>query len=692
MTGTSVNGGGLAVDLLGPLAVSVDGRPVAVGGRLLAMLATLAISAGEDVSIERLARALWGDDPPADVRRTVQVYVTRLRRVIGSQAIRTIPGGYRLEVDPDRVDAARFVRMLDTARLAGDTAAEREYLAQALALWRGTPFDGLRSSWLDSAVAPQLVERHVDALERRIELDLTAGGGEELVAELRELTTRYPLRERLWGHLMTALYRAGRQADALRAYQRLYRILAEDIGVEPGQAIRELHRKMLSADTTLEVTGDHPLSGLDHLHHPRTVSLLPRTVTDFTGRTAEGDRFVAALTAARPATTVCGIDGMAGVGKSTLAVHIAHQVSGGYPDALLFVDMHGHAAGHATRTAADTLDHLLRVMGVPADRVPEELDERVAMWRTLTMRRRILLLLDDAVDAEQVRPAIPGGSGCSVIITSRRRLTDLDLTHVLSLDPMPASEATMLFRQASGVPADNPGVEHVVDLCAGLPLAIRIAATRLRHRPAWNAAELAGRLRDEHRRLPELTVGDRGVAAAFMLSYRCLTQPQQRVFRALGVHPGQQVDARSVAASCALPMTATQPLLEGLVDAHLLTQPETGRYRLHDLLRVFASEQAARNPAERDETLRRVLEYYLAAADAADRRAYPHRPWLDLPVALDNVPTFSSASDALRWFDTEVSAIAAAVNLAYERGLDEYAWRIAVAAWRLFCLRSQWTG
>ncbi|MEJ3750857.1 BTAD domain-containing putative transcriptional regulator [Actinomycetes bacterium KLBMP 9797] len=691
MTGTSTNGDGLAVEVLGPLAVSVDGRPVAVAGRLRAMLATLAMSAGEDVSIERLASGVWGDELPSDVRRTVQVYVTRLRRVIGAQAIRTTPGGYRLEVDPDRVDAARFVRMLDIARSAADPAAERAQLARALTLWRGTPFDGVRSSWLDSAVAPRLVERRVDAWERRIELDLAAGGGEELVAELRELTARHPLRERLWGHLMTALYRAGRQADALQAYQRLYRILTEDIGVEPGQAIRELHHKILSADPTLEVTADHPVSDLDPPRGPQPVSLLPRTVADFTGRTAEGDRLVAALTAVRPATTVCGIDGMAGVGKSTLAVHIAHQVSGSYPDALLFVDMHGHLAGRTPRTAADTLDHLLRVMGVPADRVPEELDERVARWRTLTMGKRILLLLDDVVDAEQVRPAIPGGAGCSVVITSRRRLTDLDLTHVLSLDPMPASEATMLFRQASGVPAGDPGVAHVVDLCAGLPLAIWIAATRLRHRPAWNAVELAGRLRDEHRRLPELTVGDRGVAAAFTLSYRCLTTPQQRVFRALGVHPGQQVDARSVAASCALPVTATQPLLEDLVDAHLLAQPATGRYRLHDLLRVFASEQAARHPAERDATLRRVLDYYVAAADAADRRAYPHRPRLDMPTAPDSVPTFGSAGEALRWFDAELNAIAAATNLAYERGLDEYAWRIPVAAWGLFCLRSQWT-
>lgn len=680
MAGTAATVG-LAVGVLGPWQLSVNGHPLAVTGRLRAMLATLAMSAGEDVSIERLASAVWEEEPPGDVRRTVQVYVTRLRRLIGAPAIRTVPGGYRLDVDPDRVDAVRFLRVLDAARLAADAAPERERLAQALALWRGTPFENVRSSWLDSVVSPMLAERYLDALERRIELDLAAGRGEELVAELRELTARYPLRERLWGQLMAALYRAGRQADALHAYQRLYRILADDIGVEPGQAVRELHVKILNADT----------SHLQQQRRPQAVSLLPRDVTDFTGRSTEGDRLVAALTATRPATTVCGIDGMAGVGKSTLAVHIAHQVSGGYPDALLFVDLHGHTAGRSPRTAADTLDHLLRVMGVPADQVPDGLDERVARWRTLTMHRRVLLILDDAVDADQVRPAIPGGAGCSVVITSRRRLTDLDLTHVLSLDPMPASEAALLFHQASGVPADERGVEDVVGLCAGLPLAIRIAAKRLRHRPAWNAAELAGRLRDEHRRLPELAIGDRGVAAAFTLSYRYLTPSQQRVFRAVGVHPGQHVDARSVAASCALPVTATQAVLEDLVDAHLLAQPVTGRYRPHDLLRVFARERAAEHPSERDESLRRVLRYYVAAADSADRRAYPHRPRIDMPAIADDPPAFDSAAEALRWFDAEVGALGTATRLAYERGWDEYAWRIPVAAWGLFCIRSQWT-
>lgn len=708
MTGMSANGG-VAVEVLGPWRVSVDGRPVAVGGRLRTMLAALAMSAGTDVSIERLATGVWGDDLPADVRRTVQVYVTRLRRVLGADAIRTVPGGYRLEVDPDRVDAVRFVRMLDTARLAGDTAAERERLAQALALWRGTPFDGVRSSWLDSVALPHLVERYVDALERRIELDLTAGHGERVIAELRVLTARYPLREQLWGLLMTALYRAGRQADALQAYQRLYRILAEDIGVEPGPAVRELHRKILCADTALASPAE-PVTKPDQTRRPprtrggaaggaassaagdpRTVSLLPRDVIDFTGRKAEGERLVAALTAARSATTVCGIDGMAGVGKSTLAVHIAHQVTGSYPDALLYVDMRGHTAGRGPRTAADTLDHLLRVLGVPADQVPEELDERVARWRTLTMGRRILLLLDDVADAAQVRPAIPGGAECSVVITSRRRLTDLDLTHVLSLDPMPAPEAAMLFHQASGAPADERGVRDVVALCAGLPLAIRIAGTRLRHRPAWNAADLAERLRDEHRRLPELAAGDRGVAAAFTLSYRCLTPLQRRVFRALGGHPGQQVDARSVAASCGLPLAATQTLLEDLVDAHLLAQQVTGRYRLHDLVRVFAGERAAEHPAERDETLRRVLDYYVAAANSADRRAYPHRPRIEMAVTADHVPAFDSAGAALRWFDAEVGTIVTATHLAYERGWDAYAWRLPVAAWGLFCLRSLWT-
>lgn len=689
----------LTIDVLGPLAVSVRGRPVAVtASRLRALLAVLAMSAGEDVSVHRLAELVWGEKPPADTRSTVQLYMMRLRRLVGADAIRTVPAGYRLQVDPSRVDAVRFQQALELAATAADAATERARLGQALALWRGAPFVGVQSAWLEQVESPRLQERYLAAVERRIELDLAAGRTDEVVAELRELTARHPLRERLWEQLMTALYRSGLQADALAAYQRLYRTLADELGVEPNHGIRELHRRILDADGTHAAHHHDPvrpavpdLGAPSPAGRPEPISQLPRDIADFTGRNGEADKLVDALTEARSTTIVYGIDGMAGAGKSALAVHVAHRVLDAYPDALLFVDLYGHTADRTPRTAAETLDHLLRVMGLPADQVPEGIDERVARWRTLTMNRRILILLDNAISAEQVRPVIPGGAGCSVVVTSRRRLTDLEPTHLLSLDPMPPTDAAALFRRTSGTTAAGAGVEEVLDLCGGLPLAIRIAGTRLRHRPAWSPAELAGRLRDQHRRLAELSLGDIGVAAAFSLSYQYLTGAQQRVFRALGVHPGSQLDARSIAAGCDLPVAAARTALEDLVDAHLLAQPAAGWYQLHDLLRVFASDQAAQHPTEREQTLAGILAYYIAAADRADRCAYPHRQRIDMPTGVNSAPTFSSAGGALEWFDIEISTLVAAARVAYERGMDDHAWRIPLAAWGCFSLRSRWS-
>ncbi|GIF77431.1 AfsR/SARP family transcriptional regulator [Asanoa siamensis] len=763
----------LTVDVLGPLAVSVDGRPLTLRpAKLRSLLAVLAMSAGDDVTISRLADSVWGEAPPVDARRTTQIHVMRLRRVIGFENIRTVPAGYRLQIAPDDVDALRFRQVLNMAAAATDPAVEREWLGQALALWRGDPFDGVTSPWLEMVESPRLTELYVAAQERRIELDLELEPAGDLIAELRELTARYPLRERLWGHLMTALFRSGRQADALAAYQRLYRTLAEELGAEPTPAVRDLHRRMLSGDPTLTaLRGRATRTQLPQSHHngsfgrmlrenrerlamsrdalaervglshltvyamesghalppPTSVGLLcdamwltgdrrsrlenaakaerdarpddifrvapsdlPRDLPDFIGRTGEVMRLFDVLTAPRPATTVCAIDGMAGIGKSSLAVHVAHHVAHTYPDAVLFADLHGHTADREPRTAAETLSHLLRALGVVPEQLPESLDERVARWRTLTMSRRILLVVDDATSAEQIRPLIPSGAGCAVMVTSRHRLTDLDATAVVSVDPMPATDAASLLRRASGRPLGDLDVRQVLDLCAGLPLALSIAGTRLRHRGAWSAAELAARLRDEHRRLTELRLGARGVAAAFSLSHRLLSDSQRRVFRAAGMHPGRRFDARSVAAACALSVAAVEDALEGLLDAHLVVELKTGRYQLHDLLRLFARQQAARHPTETEETVRRLLAYYAVAADRADRCAYRHRQRVDVPADAPMAPDFGSTAAALAWFDTEIDTLVTATHMAFERGMDVFAWSIPVAAWGCFSLRSRW--
>ncbi|MFJ8580888.1 tetratricopeptide repeat protein [Micromonospora sp. NPDC093277] len=664
----------LEVKVLGPLSVSADGRPVAVtAGRLRTLLVALALSADEEVSVDRLAGIVWGELPPAHVRRAAQTYLTRLRKVLGPDAIVTSAAGYRLHVDPQRVDAILFERLLETAAAAGDPATERANLVQALALWRGLPFDGLRSAWLEGVESTRLTERYLAALERRIELDLDLGPGPDLVAELRELTARHPLREQLWGHLMTALYRCGRQADALAAYQQLYRLLADELGIEPGHAVQGLHRQILTAHTESDDPG--PTSS-QRLSSPQPVVTVPRQlpadVVAFTGRAhelADLDRIPDTN-----AVVITAIDGMAGIGKTALAVHIAHRIASRYPDGQLFIDLHGYTQGMQPMEPADALDHLLRSLDVPGAQIPSRIEERAALYRTRLADRRMLILLDNAATETQVAPLLPGAPGCLVLVTSRHRLAGLDHTHTLSLDTLPPADAVRLFCRIAGENrlSDSPPdlLAELVELCGRLPLAIRVAAARLRSHPSWNLPHLIQRLRDQQHRLVELEAGQRSVTAALDLSYQHLGADLQQTYRLLGLHPGPDIDAYAAAALADSTVLTATRALDRLHEAHLLQESVPGRYRFHDLTRAHAAQTATRDETElgRPMALDRLLDHYRNTAAGAMDAAHPYerqrRP--QVPPARTPGPALSDPSSALNWLDGELPNLLAAASYATE--------------------------
>ncbi len=419
---------------------------------------------------------------------------------------------------------------------------------------------------------------------------------------------------------------------------------------------------------------------------------LPRDIGDFVGRRRELERLLAADPSGR-AADVTAIDGMAGVGKTTLAVHAAHRLTDRYPDGRLFLDLHGHTDGVRPMSAADALEALLCASGVPYGRIPGPVEQRVSLWRSTLAGRRMLVVLDNAADTAQVTPLLPGESRCLTLITSRDRLTDLDAVRTLTLEVLETDEATAMFDEVLGPAAggDPSAVAESVRLCGGLPLAIRIVTARLRHHSVWTTEHLNQRLRTEHRRLAELRSGSRSVEAAFALSYHRLTPKQRRMFRLLGLYPGAEIDLRSAAALADLPTHRAARLLEGLVDAHVLHQSSADRYRFHDLVRDHARTLvASREPeSEREAALCRLLDYFLHTADQAAAQLEPGRR-LRPPVPAGRPrhaeePVGRTA--AIAWLDRERTTLVAAIDVAVRTGHNSHGWRLAGALWHYFLIR-----
>ncbi|MEV4760101.1 tetratricopeptide repeat protein [Micromonospora sp. NPDC049559] len=690
--------------ILGPLEVR------GAAGRLLVpprrkqrlLLAVLLLHANAPVSTETLLDLLWPESAPSSARANLQSYVSDLRRLLRGDEpadrarLRRLSGGYVLRARHEELDAAVFERLAGEGRQAlaeQQHALAAERLGRSLAQWRGPVLEDLP---LPAALRPEterLEELRMTVLEESIEARLALAKPAVLAAELATLTARHPLRERLWAQLMVALYRAGRQAHALDAYQRVYRLLDRELGIRPGEALQQVHRRILSADPTLAPPpAVPPAAAVAARRVPRQLPTPPQM---FTGR----ERELAALDEVQDASTVVisAIDGMAGIGKSALAVHVAHRIAGHYPDGQLFLDLHGHTPGVAPMEPAEALDCVLRQLGVPPPQIPANTDERAALFRHRVADQRMLILLDNAAAESQVAPLLPGTPGSLVLVTSRRRLAGLDRTRTLSLDTLPVPDAVALFTRSVGEDrlAEAPAglLVELVQLCGRLPLAIRIAAARLRSHATWDLSHLVARLRDLQQRLDELEAGQRSVTAALDLSYQHLSADQQRAYRLLGPHPGSDIDPYAAAALLDSTVTHAGRMLDQLLDAHLLLEPATGRYRFHDLVRAHAAQVAGdgSDPAVRA-ALVRLLDHYRHTAALATETAYPYeREQLPpVPPATTARPDVPDPARALGWLDAELPNLLAAARYAADHDLPAHLVHLSAVLHRHLRIRGRY--
>ncbi|WP_249999617.1 AfsR/SARP family transcriptional regulator [Actinoplanes sp. M2I2] len=664
--------GGMRYRILGPLSVTVDGHDVAItAGRDRVVLAMLLLHPGRVLGVGTLVDAVWGAEPPATARGQLQTCVSRLRRSLPADAIRSDPAGYCLTPGPGELDAAEFTRLVAEARARPDPALYR----RALDLWRGDAAAGIDAHGVRLAAAV-LDQQHVAVLQSWAELELAAGHERDLAGELSAAVDRFPLQEKLSGQLMRALSRSGRQGDALAEYRRIRSALRDELGLDPGRELQELHAALLTGAAAAPAEQPAPL--------PR-IRCLPRTVGDFTGRVDVVRRLVAAIDEAGAAGPVVAvIDGMAGSGKTTLALHVAALLGDRHPDAHLFVDLHGHDAEQPLDPAAALLV-LLGQLGVDAERIPPGLVDRVGLWRTELAGRRALVLFDNAASSAQLADLLPTGPGSLALVTGRRRLLGLDGVHPESLAVLNPDEGLTLLARIVGprVWAEPEAGAEVVRRCGCLPLAIRLAGARLAHRPRWRVADLVRRLGESV--LPELAAEDRSVASAFAVSYRQLPPAVSRVFRLLGLMPGTEFDALAVAALSGLSPDEALDAVDDLVDTHLLEEPEPGVYRLHDLLREYAAVLAAEStPEERHAALRGLFDFQVHAAVAANLPAYRGAVVRDIGGQPPLRPELVAAViDPFARLGRERPALAAYVDAAATvPELAGYAWRLPRAAWR----------
>jgi DNA-binding SARP family transcriptional activator len=661
--------------LLGSLTVRRTGTPLELGGpRQRAVLTMLLLHANEAISVAQLTEAVW-DSPPVSPESNLRTYVAGLRKVLGDRLV-TRPGhGYQLVVEPGELDLDEFDRLVrqgEDAFADADVEAAADFFTQALAKWRGIPTAELSAGPLLRAEFTRLQERRLTAVEKYARAALELGRFDDVIGWLRRESAQYPLREELWAQLMLALDRSGRRGEALEAYATARKHMVEQVGVEPGSRLRQLQQVILESRV--------PSPAALNAHRQ-----LPMDIAEFTGRESELRR----LCEPGPQTTVVisAIEGMAGVGKTKLAVRAAHQLVQRYPDVQLWADLHGFDSDELPADPSAVLESFLRLLGVPGGQIPESLEARAALYRDRLSGKRALVLLDNAAGENQVTPLLPGSATCMVLITSRRTLLRLDGVKSLFLDVFTPGEAVALLSRIAGadrIDADRDAAERVAELCGHLPIAVALAAKRLARRPQWTVQDLVAQLERG---------GGLGARGVFDLSYQALPDNQRRLFRLLGLHPGEDVTAESAAALAGLTAYETADLLETLLDEHLLQQHTPGRYGLHDLLRAYAVEQvmAAEPPPARDLARRRVMDWYVHTSWHAELRLNPVRK-LEIATADPAVHpcTFADRDAALLWCDTERANLVAAIRDAAEHGLPEHSWSLAQCLWDFFNLRKHW--
>lgn len=672
-------------NVLGTVQVISDGQVRPISELRRRLLAVLLVNANRPVSVETLVGALWETGVPQRPANSLQVHVHRLRQVLDRpERLRGVSGGYQLDVGPDELDAFGFAALHSSARnavAAGDLERAVAYFRESLGLWRGAPYGDVAETQPVVPEANRLAETRLIASEELYDAELELGRAREIVPELTELVAAYPLRERIIGHLMLALYRSGRQSRAEVTYQTARQRLARDLKAAPGRELRELFESIRAEDPGLDI---RPLATADDPGPMRQPAQLPPAPGAFLGREAEHaelDR----TTATDGLGGLVVLTGMAGVGKTGLAVHYAHQVADRYGDGQLYLDLRGHSPDPAL-DPLEALGHLLRGLG--AHRIPETVTDAVVEYRSLVAGRKMLVLLDNAGSTEQVRPLLSASSGSLTLITSRNRLSGLiarEGAHRISLGTLAADSARDLLVRLLGkqrIDAEPQHIANLVQACAGLPLALRIAAAQLADEPHRPVSDYLLELRE--RGLSVLALEDdkqSAVAAAFDLSYHHLEPGVRRVFRLAGLIPGLDFTVDAVAALSASSVADARAALRMLTGAHLLDEHAAGRYRFHDLLRSYAAQRAFTDETEdeRAEALNRLYTWYYRGREvAADlliawRLEPPCPPLPDVPrVRLE------SRSEAIAWLKSEFQNIFAAIRDCADNGPAHWCWHLAL--------------
>jgi DNA-binding SARP family transcriptional activator len=695
--------------ILGPLEVIRDAERLELGGtRQGIVIAALLLEPNRVITMDRLLDAVYGEVLPPTSRSQVQISISSLRRLFAAHGrdgiIVTRPHGYAIHVDCGSLDSHLFAERVATARAARDGRRLDEAVAcyrEALRLWRGAALDGINSLFVRMA-ASRLDEQRITIIEERIQLELDLGRHHELVGELTELVSQFPLRERLRGQLMLMLHRCGRSAEALEVYRQARRTMIDELGIEPGDRLQRLQQAVLTCDPALDL----PAAPVTIQPVKQQVpSLLPADVADFTGRASEikliRERLLnRAGPGVRPtAPVVVVMTGKGGVGKTALAVHTAQGMAGQFPDGQLFADLHGGSSDPVS--PAQVLERFLRALGVPPSAMPEGLDERAEVYRDMVADRKILVVLDDAAGESQVAPLLPGSGAAGVVITSRRRLAGLAGATYIDVNVLDADASLDLLARVAGqerVHAQAAAAAEVAARCGYLPLALRIAGARLAARPHRTIRQLAERLGDETRCLDELRHGDMGIRPSISYTYDTINGQVRQLFRRLALLDIPLFSSWLCAALLDVQLDVAEDLLDELVTAHLIETcgGASGvhcQYHFHELIRVFARERlAAEEPAaERAAALERAFGALLHLAEQANHRFYGSdyigihgdAPRWPLPGSL----TTELIKDPLSWYDQEHAALVLGIRQAAQLGFVDLCWSLAFNAATLFEFR-----
>jgi DNA-binding SARP family transcriptional activator/transcriptional regulator with XRE-family HTH domain len=710
-------GEGLWLQVLGPLQAWQGGRVIQLGApKHQAVLGLLAVAAGAPVRRDVIIDALWGEDPPATAANLVQGHVSKLRQILDPGRSPRDPRGllvssgtsYLLQAGPEELDVLAFERLAPQVRAAassGDLEEACERYEQALGLWRGEPLGGIDVLRHHPRVLA-LAQRWAAVVVEYADAAQAAGRHDRVVTHLRELATREPLNEKAHARLMTALAATGEQAAALAVFEELRRRLDEQLGVRPGVELADAHLRILRQEVPTAAT---PVAGWNGhgagTGTPRAIPRqLPAAVPHFTGRVAQLRALAGVLEGAAGGAgmvMIAAISGTAGVGKTALAVRFAHQVAGRFPGGQLYVNLRGFGPSKPA-TPAEAIGGFLDALGVPASGRPASLEGRAGLYRSLLAGRRMLVLLDDARDEDQVRPLLPADPGCLVLITSRQRLAGLAAAEgadLLILDPLSDADARDLLARRLGadrVAAEPWAASELTALCVGLPLALSVVAARATAYPGHPLAAMADELRDTHTRLDALDGGDpsTSVRGAFLWSYRQLSSGAARMFTLLGIHPGPDISARAAASLAGISPDQACEHLRELSRAHLVEDHTPGRYTFHELLRVFAAELAESSetgPARHAATTR-ILDHYLHTAHAATSLLPPPRSPAGLARPARGVAPerLTGHGEAMAWYQAEYKVLLEAIALASEHRFDAHAWQLPVALRAFFARRGHW--